>query len=281
MAIQQRCVRAYNATIRAPESLPPMSRFTEPQAAVFQALTSYVAFDERLCPQGLVGSRARGARHHLLRGARRVARLYQRRRAAPMKAGCLRRLSCAVSLAAMASGCGAAGTATTPMAATTAPPVSTAASTKTSAAPRSRRGGSFSVTRFSFASAPIVLFTRDGGGSDSNPNYSFRVLFKTDRRLPETSRANARARVYVAGFGDPLPPGRFSRNRPCYDQELLDGLTRPVDGQRVSVEVRLKRRAEVKATTSVNMRRVSSKAFRKPSARIVAEIGCAGERPRE
>lgn len=126
-----------------------------------------------------------------------------------------------------------------------------------------------------------MLFTRIGGGSDSNPNYNFRILFKIDRRLPESSRANVSARVYVAGFGDPLPPGRFSRNRSCYDQELLDGLARPVDGQRVSVEVRLKRRAEVKATTSVNMRKVSSKAFRKPSARLVADIGCAGERPGE
>jgi len=47
----------------------------------------------------------------------------------------------------------------------------------------------------------------------------------------------------------------------------------------VSVEVRLKRRAEVKATASVNLRKVSSDAFQKPSARSVAEIGCAGERP--
>ena len=51
-----------------------MSRFAEPQAAAFQALNSSVAFDQRLWPQDLAGSRA----HATMLGARGIISLEER-----------------------------------------------------------------------------------------------------------------------------------------------------------------------------------------------------------
>lgn len=124
-------------------------------------------------------------------------------------------------------------------------------------------------TSIEFASTPVVVFNRQ----------QFAVVFRTKQRLPERSRRDVRAVVNLDEFGSQFPVGRFSRTRPCYDQQFDGAIDNPKEGKLVRVSVRLKGSPESRITARVRLRRTSSKNVFRPSAKATALIGCAGERP--